>query len=46
MNKKHWVTISLTGELSQDMLISLAEESYRLVASKLTKKDKAELEKL
>ncbi|SDP82092.1 MmcQ/YjbR family DNA-binding protein [Desulforhopalus singaporensis] len=46
MNKKHWVTISLTGELPQDMLSSLAEESYRLVTSKLSKKDKTELENL
>lgn len=40
MNKKHWITISLTGELPEEMLTDLADESYRLVVSKLTKKDK------
>ena len=39
MNKKHWITISLTGELPEEMLIDLADESYKLVVSKLTKKD-------
>ncbi|MCU7891688.1 MAG: MmcQ/YjbR family DNA-binding protein [Candidatus Thiodiazotropha sp. (ex Ustalcina ferruginea)] len=40
MNKKHWITISLTDELSNQMLIDLANESYRLVVSKLTKREK------
>lgn len=43
MNKKHWITISLTGELSSDMLATLADDSYDLIVSKLTKKDKARL---
>jgi predicted DNA-binding protein (MmcQ/YjbR family) len=46
MNKKHWITISLTGELSEEMLNELAAESYNLVVSKLTKKDKTNLSKL
>ena len=46
MNKKHWITISLTGELTEDLLTSLVSESYNLVVSKLTKKDKAALSKL
>ena len=46
MNKKHWVTISLIGELSEDMLRDLASESYNLVVSKLTKKEKATLSNL
>ena len=46
MNKKHWVTIYLTGELSEDMLSELANESYNLVVSKLTKKDKITLNNL
>jgi predicted DNA-binding protein (MmcQ/YjbR family) len=46
MNKKHWVTISLTGDLSKDMLSELANESYNLVVSKLTKKDKVTLSNL
>ncbi len=40
MNKKHWITISLTGELPQEMLIDLANDSYTLIVNKLTKKDK------
>ena len=44
MNKKHWITISLTGELSGEMLTELANGSYALVVSKLTKADKNKLE--
>jgi len=44
MNKKHWITISLTGELSGEMLTDLANGSYALVVSKLTKADKNILE--
>lgn len=43
MNKKHWITISLTGELPTEMISELAKESYKLVVSKLTKKDKTTL---
>ncbi len=45
MNKKHWITISLTGELPDGMLTDLAEGSYKLVASKLTKADRVKLER-
>jgi len=44
MNKKHWITISLTGELSDEMLTNLANGSYGLVVSKLTKADKNKLD--
>ena len=44
MNKRHWITISLTGELSDSMLIELTGESYRLVIDKLTRADKQRLE--
>jgi predicted DNA-binding protein (MmcQ/YjbR family) len=44
MNKKHWITISLTGELSEEMLVDLINHSYHLVVSKLTKSDKTILE--
>lgn len=43
MNKKHWNTIMLDGTMSDDVLISLIDESYDLVASKLTKKEKEDL---
>ncbi len=46
MNKKHWITISLTGELPSEMLFSLADDSYNLIVSKLSKKDKAMIETL
>lgn len=46
MNKKHWITITLTGEISSEMLIDLANDSYKLVVSKLTKADKNRLEQL
>lgn len=46
MNKKHWITISLVDELPKGLLEALANESYDLVVSKLTKKDKASLKKL
>jgi len=44
MNKKHWITISLTGELPLEMLKDLSKKSYELVVSKLTKKDKEKLD--
>lgn len=43
MNKKHWITISLSGELPEGMIDELAKGSYELVTSKLSKKDKAAL---
>jgi predicted DNA-binding protein (MmcQ/YjbR family) len=46
MNKKHWVTISLTGELPEEMLSGLASDSYNLVVGKLSKKDQKVLESL
>lgn len=39
MNKKHWITISLTAEVPEEMLTDLAEDSYRRVVSTLSKKD-------
>ncbi len=44
MNKRHWITISLNGELPDDMVAKLAKESYALVVGKLTKADKQRLE--
>ncbi|PSW06192.1 MmcQ/YjbR family DNA-binding protein [Photobacterium lipolyticum] len=46
MNKRHWITILLTGEVSESMLIELANGSYSLVVSKLTKSKKQELEQI
>lgn len=44
MNKKHWITISLTDELPDEMLTDLADDSYKMVVNKLTKVDKIKLE--
>ena len=43
MNKKHWITISLDGELSIEKIKELSENSYDLVIDKLSKKDKDNL---
>ncbi|MCU7881143.1 MAG: MmcQ/YjbR family DNA-binding protein [Candidatus Thiodiazotropha sp. (ex Lucinoma aequizonata)] len=44
MNKKHWITISLTDEPPNHMLIDLPNKSYKLVVSKLTKREKEQLQ--
>ena len=41
MNKKHWNTVLINGEMKDEVLIDMIDESYDLVVSKLTKKDKA-----
>ncbi|CAG20278.1 MmcQ/YjbR family DNA-binding protein [Photobacterium profundum] len=46
MNKQHWITIALTGELSESMLQDLADKSYNLVVSKLTRVNKEALSAL
>jgi len=33
LNKRHWNTVALDGELADDMVRSLIEDSYALVAS-------------
>ena len=43
MNKKHWNTVLLNGEMKDEVLVQMINESYDLVTSKLTKKDKAQL---
>ena len=44
MNKRHWITISLTDEIPDDMLIDLANKSHELVVKKLTKAERAKLQ--
>ncbi len=46
MNKKHWVTISLMGELPEQILCDLVDDSYSLVVNKLTKRDQKILSQL
>ena len=44
MNKKHWNTIIVNGEMKDEILIDMINDSYDLVVSKLTKKEKVELD--
>ncbi len=46
MSKKHWNTVMTDGSVSDEMLRSLTDDSYKLVVSKLTKKDKEFLKNL
>jgi len=43
MNKRHWITIDLVGEVAMDEIRELVAESHRLVFESLTKKLQAEL---
>lgn len=46
MNKKHWVSVAMNGSVSDELLKELVTESYNLIVSKLTKKQKEELNNL
>lgn len=43
MNKKHWVTVSVTDEIEDGMLKGLVDRSYELVVAKLNKSDRERL---
>jgi predicted DNA-binding protein (MmcQ/YjbR family) len=43
MNKKHWNTISMNGEISDHLLKEWITDSYDLVVAKLPKKQRDEL---
>lgn len=43
MNKKHWNSVILDGTMKDEVLLDMIDESYDLVVSKLTKKEKAKL---
>ncbi len=43
MNKKHWNTVYIERELTDQLVYELIDHSYHLVVSKLTKVLKAEL---
>ena len=43
MNKKHWNTVCLEGDVGTDVLKDLIDHSYALVASKLKKSEREEL---
>jgi predicted DNA-binding protein (MmcQ/YjbR family) len=44
MNKKHWITVLMDGSVSPKMLLKWTDESYDLVVSGLTKKQKSALD--
>lgn len=43
MNKKHWNTVVIEGNLSKSEIKEMIDDSYDLVVSKLTKKDREKL---
>lgn len=43
MNKRHWITLTLDGDVPDSMMIDLSKQSYELVAAKLTKAEKNRL---
>lgn len=43
MNKKHWNNITLDGTMKEEIIKDMVNESYDLVVSKLTKKQREEL---
>jgi predicted DNA-binding protein (MmcQ/YjbR family) len=46
MNKKHWNTIELSGEIPDAEIIRMIDHSYDLVLASLPKKQRARLEQL
>ena len=46
MSKQHWNTIFIDGSISDQIIIGWIDDSYDLVAEKLTKKLKEELSKI
>ena len=46
MNKKHWITVVIDGSLPDKLIQQWIDESYALVASKLTKSEKSALDSM
>lgn len=46
MSKKHWNTVLLESDVNRLLLQELIDDSYNLIASKLTKKEKEALAQL
>lgn len=44
MNKKHWNTVSITGDIPDSNIYEMIEDSYILVRQKLKKADRKALE--
>ena len=46
MNKKHWITVLMDGSIPDKLIKQWTEDSYQLVVSGLTKKQKSALESI
>ena len=46
MNKKHWNTIVINGTISDNLIKEMVTDSYNLVVSKMTKKQKETLKNI
>lgn len=46
MDKKHWMTVDMDGSVPDKVLFQWIDQSYELVVSKLTKTQKAALERM
>jgi predicted DNA-binding protein (MmcQ/YjbR family) len=44
LNKRHWNTVELNGDLPDELVRDMIEDSYDLVVSKLPKRVQAELD--
>ncbi len=44
MNKKHWITVLMNGELPDRLVLQWVDNSYNLVVSGLTKSQKSALD--
>lgn len=45
MNKKHWNSVMMDGSIPMPLIMEMIDESYNLVVSKLSKKQKDELKR-
>jgi predicted DNA-binding protein (MmcQ/YjbR family) len=43
MNKRHWNTVTVDGSIPREVLLSLIDDSYRLVLTGLSRKIRVEL---
>lgn len=43
MNKKHWNTVILSGSVPDSEVLTMLEQSYQLVCSKMTKREREQL---
>lgn len=46
MNKKHWNTVSMQGNLKDEFIKELIRHSYDLVVAKLPKKDREKIQNM